>query len=259
MVHPGSMLDLLKELLSPYKVSLFGYVLVVIYVVTEVVLVAFTVNLGSIERNKFRCNFREENVSDNDHLTAQCFHEYDRQYNSPLPSFGFVSLNIATVVAICLFYSCCVHSRIRRVRPAMSAVECTCLQNPTVQPGEEWPPLRESTASRQVFMLYVLHLVALIVPMTLFTACLFFPHKFPTEFSCVLPTEKPRSITNFNLTNTASDCHNPFAREKTLRFRAIRAVNIVFIFLLLVESSYLLLRALKNREFTFDTEFCVSY
>ena len=262
MVHPSSMLDLLKELLSPYKFSLFGYVLVVIYVVTEVVLGLFTVNLISIERDKFRCNFREENVSDNDHLTAQCFDEYDRQYNSPLPSSGFVTLNIATVVAMCLFYSCCVHSRIRRVRPTMPAVECTCLEHSTVQPSrpeEEWLPFRESTRSRQVFWFYFLHLVARLVLMILFTACLFSPNEFPTEFSCVLPTEKPRSITNSNLTNTASDCHSPFARDKTVRFRAIWSVNIVFINLLLGEIIYLLLRALKNSGFTFDNEFCVKY
>ena len=92
--------------------------------------------------------------------------------------------------------------------------------------------------------------------MILLTVYLFSPNEFPTEFSCVLPTEKPRSITNSNLTNTASDCHSPFARDKTVRFRT---VNIVFINLLLGEIIYLLLRALKNSDFTFDNDFCMKY
>ena len=246
--RPSSMLELLKDLFSPYKFSLFGYVLVVIFSVTEVALVAFTANLRSNEKDKFQCNFLEDTGSNKDYLTAQCFEKYDRQYYSSLPLYGIVVLNFATVVAICLIYSCCVQSRVRRVEPLPEA--------------ERHPCLGKLSRSRRVFFLYFLHLVGRLLLMTLFTVLqksVFYTYQFPTEFSCVLPTEKPRSITNSNRTNTASDCHILYVRDKTTAFRAILAVNIVFILLLLGESIYLVLRALKSSDFTFDSEFCVKH
>ena len=243
------MLDLLKGLLSPFQFSLFSYVLVILYFATGVMLVGFTANFRTKEQDKFRCD-----VSVNGYLTALCFEEYDRQYNSPLPLYGIVALNFATVCTICLIYSCCVHSRVRMFRFL-----------PEAEHLNFWQP----TGSRRVFRLYFLQLVTRLGLMTLFTVLqksVFYPYEFPTEFSCVLSTAKPQNITNSTRTNTvfegtsyASDCHSPFAREKTSLFRAIWAVNIVVILLLFGECIYLVWQALKSSDFSFDSQFVVRY
>lgn len=235
-----------KELLSPHKFSLFSYALVIVFSVVEVTFIALGASLRSTELDKFQCKFRD----DKDYLTKQCYAKYDMQYNSPLTLHGFVAWNFASMVVVCLVYSCCVHSRIRKV-------------------VEELSPSEQPPRSRQIFWCYFLHVIARLVVMTVFTvflATLVFLRGIPSEFSCVLPTEQPQIITNSNITNTelkptshAINCVSPVARKKTVTAKFIGTGNLIFLFLMLCETIYLAVRALGSSDFTFDSRFCVEY
>ena len=236
----------LKDLLTPSRFSLFGYTVAAIFLSTGVVFVGITSKLRVSERRKFLCDFRDSLSGDNFHQ-AQCFEEYEQQHNSPVPFYGFVLLSFASAFAVCLVYSwCCVKSRVDKLEAAMT-------------PDTENPRPRPKIRSRRIFIFYFLHLAARLVLGIAFTTLqnlAFYSSGFPVGFVCFSPKTQQSNTTG---KEARALCHNPVASEKATLATAAWIAHIIFASLVFGEMIYLLARAAKNANFTFDSEFCVNY
>ncbi|XP_078362967.1 nucleotide-binding oligomerization domain-containing protein 2-like [Oculina patagonica] len=231
----------LKEFLTPTRFSLFGYVVVVLFLLSGVVFVGITGKLRLNERRTFLCDFHGTLPDKNFHQ-AQCFDKYEQQYNSPLPLYVFVILSFASVIVICLGYSwCCVKSRVDQLQAAIT-------------PDMENPRPRPRIKTRRVFFIYFLQLATRLVfgiVCTMLQNFVLYPERFPPGFACVLPSNATAS--------SYSNCHNSVASEKTNCTTIVSIFNMVFVFLVFGEMVYLVARALRSRNFSFDSDFCSKY
>ena len=246
-------MDTFKEFLLSKYFSSFGYVVAVFHVPALVIIVAFTGQLRTSERRTFRCD-----VSD---CRDDCLREYDEQFNSPIPLFGFALLSFVPLLVVCIAYSWCfVKSRVDEIEAAM-------------KPDPENPRPRPRVTTKKVFRSYFIHLVLRFVLGILFAVLqnfVFYTSDFPTEFVCVVcdapfaakPAKPTGNSTNFNRTkvdSSAVDCNNSVGSDYSSWAKGIWIVNVLFAFLVFGEMCYLLVRAQKVQEFTFDSEFCLKH
>ena len=234
-----------KEYLLSKYFSSFGYIVAVLHLPALVIFLGFTVQLRTSERRTFRCpsspDFRDD-----------CLAQYDEQYNSPFPLYGFVLLCFGPQLAVCIAYSWCfVKSRVDELETALKA-------------DPENPRRRPRVTTRRVFYSYLLHLLVRLLLGILFIVLQnfeFYPNSFPTKFVCVSATVKPIvNSTNFNTTkdsvHSAIDCDNSVGSDNATWGKGIWIVNILFALLVFGELCYILARGVPCNEFTFDSEFC---
>ena len=246
-------MDTFKEYLLSKYFSSFGYVVAVFHVPALIIIVAFTGQLRTSERRTFRCD-----ISD---CRDDCLREYDEQFNSPIPLFGFALLSFVPLVVVCIAYSWCfVKSRVDEIEAAM-------------KPDPENPRPRPRVTTKKVFRSYFIHLVLRFVLGILFAVLqnfVFYASDFPTEFVCVVcdapfaakPTKSTGNSTNFNsikVDSSAVDCNNSVGSDYSSWAKGIWIVNVLFALLVFGEMCYLLVRAQKVQEFTFDSEFCLKH
>ena len=134
----------IKEFLKPKSFSLFGYAVVVLYVITGTFLERKLAGFTNKEREEFCCE-SHNSVKDQHFLQMKCFDQYDQLYNSP-PLYGFVLLTFFVLLIVCIVYSCCVKSRVDQVEEA-----CTF----NTKHGRPTP----RTKSYLVFWSYLVHLL----------------------------------------------------------------------------------------------------
>ena len=243
-------MDTFKEYLLSKYFSSFGYVVAAFHVPALVTFVAVTGQLRTSERRTFRCDFSD--------CRDDCLREYDEQFNSPIPLYGFALLSFVPLVVVCIAYSWCfVKSRVDEIEAAM-------------KPDSENPRPRPRVTTKKVFHSYFIHLVLRFFLGILFTVLqnlVFYASDFPTEFVCVVcdapfvakPKKPTGNSTNFNRTkvdSSAVDCNNSVGSDYSSWAKGIWIVNVLFALLVLGEMCYLLVQAQKAKEFTFDSEFC---
>ena len=246
-------MDTFKEFLLSKYFSSFGYVVAAFHVPALVTFAAVTGQLRTSERRTFRCN-----ISD---CRDDCLREYDEQFNSPIPLYGFALLSFVPLLVVCIAYSWCfVKSRVDEIEAAM-------------KPDPENPRPRPRVTTKKVFRSYFIHLLLRFVLGILFTMLqnfVFYASDFPTEFLCVVcdapfvakPTKPTGNSTNFNRTkvdSSAVDCNNSVGSDYSGWAKGIWIVNVLFVLLVFGEMCYLLVRAQKSEEFTFDSEFCLKH
>ena len=121
-------------------------------------------------------------------------------------------------------------------------------------------------ASRRVFVFYFLHLLvrlALGILLIVLQNIVLYPSGFPTEFACVSP--KVKFTVNSTYDNVAKDnafavnCMNSVGSDNALCAKGIWIVNILFVLLIFGEMCYLVVKASKNKVFTYDAEFCQNH
>ncbi len=237
-------MESVKEYLLSKYFSPFGYIVAVLQLPALATFLGFTGTLRTSERRTFRCPSSPDSRDD-------CLAKYDEQYNSPFPLYGFVLLSFVPQLAVCIAYSWCfVKSRVDELEAALKA-------------DPENPRRRPRVTTRRVFCSYFLHLLVRLVFGILFIFLqnfAFYRNGFPTKLVCVSGTVKPTvNSTNFNATkedSAAINCVNPVGSDNATWAVGIWIVNIVFALLVSGELCYLSVRALRNTEFTFDSEFC---
>ena len=245
-------MESLKEYLLSKYFSSFGYVVAALHVPALVTFTAFTGHLRTSERRTFRCD-----VAD---CREDCLGEYDAQFNSPFPLYGFVLLCFVPLLVVCIAYSWCfVKSRVDEIEAAM-------------KPDPENPRPRPRVTTRRVFCCYFLHLLVRFVFGILFTVLqnfVFYAADFPAEFIClvcVVPAVlKPTVFNSTKLNATKADpspainCDNPVGSDYATWGKGIWIVNVLFALLVFGEMCYLFARALNSNAFTFDSEFCLTH
>ncbi len=240
-------MDCLKELFSSRYFSSFGYIVALSYLPALVVFAGYTGQLRTSERRTFRCPSSPDSRDD-------CLVKYDEQFNSPFPLYGFVLLCFVPQLAVCIAYSWCfVKSRVDELEAALKA-------------DPENPRRRPTVPTRRVFYSYFFHLLVRLVLGILFTLLqnfVLYSQGFPTEFVCASPTVNP--TVNSTVLNTTKDyasdinCDNSVGSDNAVCAKGIWIVNILLAFLVFVELFYLLVRAKRSEQFTFDSEFCQKY
>ncbi|KAJ7393293.1 hypothetical protein OS493_006262 [Desmophyllum pertusum] len=236
-----------KECLSSKYFSSFGYIVALSYLPALITFAGYTGSLRTSERRTFRCPSSPDSRDD-------CLVKYDEQYNSPFPLYGFVFVCFVPLLVVCIAYSWCfVKSRVDELETAL-------------KPDPENPRRRPRVTTRRVFCFYFLHLLVRFVLGILFTVLqnlVFYPSGFPSKFDCVSSTVKPAvNSTDFNATKddgSAFNCDNSVGSDNAICAKGIWIVNILFAFLVFGEMCYLLARARKSVEFTYDSEFCQKY
>ncbi|XP_066026766.1 NACHT, LRR and PYD domains-containing protein 12-like isoform X2 [Pocillopora verrucosa] len=110
-------------------------------------------------------------------------------------------------------------------------------------------------SSKKLFIAYCCQLFARIVLGVLFMVLqkqFIYPRDFPPNFPCYLTSggSQPR-----NSTGVWHDCHNQRATKKNSWMRAVLVVNGIFLFGILLETVYILLRARKEDSFMKNSNF----
>ena len=238
-------MDTLKEKFLLKYFSIPGYIGAFFHLPALVLLLSLTVPLRSNERLRFSCQSAT-------HLRDYCLVRYDEQY-TPLPLYGYVLFCFVPLVVVCITYSwCLVKSRVDMVETSLKA-------------DPENPRRRPKWTSHRVFVCYFIHLLVrfswgiLCVALQKYQL---YPAGFPAEFACVTPTVKPTAnSTNSNATEDYSsvmiiNCDNSVASDKKWNAMAILVANVVLALLAFGEMLYLLVQALRSKEFILDSEFC---
>ena len=232
-----------KEYLLAKYFSPFGYIVAIFHVPVLLSFVGVTLAWRTSERERFSCPSSPDSRDD-------CLGKYDEQYNSPLPLYGFVLLCFVPLLAVCIAYSWCfVKSRVDELETALRA-------------DQENPRRRPRVTTRRVFCYYFAHLLLRLLWGILFVVLqksIFYPSGFPAEFACVSPTVKPTvNSTNFDPIEDHSsviNCDNSIASDNEVCAMGIWIVNIIIALFVFGETCYLLVQAIKSKEFTFDSEF----
>ena len=247
-------MDNLKELIAPKTFNRVSHAAVVVWILIGVIFLGIFADAESSEsRYDFRCGgANSENI---DLVRGRCFELYEKQYNKhDVATYGFVTMNFFLIATVCAIYSQIASPTVDRLSPSARNDDL-----------ERQSPDQEK-AGKKLFIAYCSQLVARIVLGVLFMVLqtqVLYPRDFPSSFSCHLTSEgnQPRNSTGVlqNSTLTLHECHNQRATKKNSWMRAVLIVNGIFLFGILMETVYILLRAWKENSFMKNSNFLKSH
>ena len=238
-------MDNLKELLKPKTFNTVSHAAVVIWILIGVIFLGIFADAENSEsRYDFRCGgAKSENI---DLVRGRCFELYEKQYNKhDFPIYAFVIMNFFLIGTVCAIYSQIASLTINQL-------------SPSARNGDLEGQLRDqgnALSSKKLFIAYCCQLFARIVLGVLFMVLqkqFIYPRDFPPNFPCYLTSggSQPR-----NSTGVWHDCHNQRATKKNSWMRAVLVVNGIFLFGILLETVYILLRAWKEDSFMKNSKF----
>ena len=238
-------MDNLKELLKPKTFNTVSHAAVVIWILIGVIFLGIFADAENSEsRYDFRCGgAKSENI---DLVRGRCFELYEKRYNKhDVPIYAFVIMNFFLIGTVCAIYSQIASLTINQL-------------SPSARKGDLEGQLRDqgnALSSKKLFIAYCCQLFARIVLGVLFMVLqkqFLYPLDFPPNFPCYLTSggSQPR-----NSTGVWHDCHNQRATKKNSWMRAVLVVNGIFLFGILLETVYILLRAWKEDSFMKNSKF----
>ncbi|CAH3164896.1 unnamed protein product, partial [Pocillopora meandrina] len=238
-------MDNLKELLRPKTFNRVSHAAVVIWILIGVIFLGIFADAENSEsRYDFRCDVTKgRNI---DLVRGRCFELYEKQYNKhDVPIYTFVIMNFFLIGTVCVIYSQIASPTVDQLSPSA--------RNGDVerQLGDQ----RNALSSKKLFIAYCCQLFARIVLKVLFMVLqsqFLYPLGFPPNFPCYLTSggSQPR-----NSTGVWYECHNQRATKKNSWMRAVLVVNGIFLFGILSETVYILLRAWKEDSFMKNSKF----
>ena len=178
-----------------------------------------------------------------------CFVEYEGLYNKlPVPPYGFVIANFLLPFVVCVIYSVFANPRVSSL-----------VNRADVERGQN----KTGTLSRQrkLFTAYLSQLIIRVCFGIVFTVFLqtevFYPLKFPSNFECNVMREALNQTANAtgNAQTRTYECNTQRAHKKTSWMYALRVVDGMFAFIILIEIFVILSRAGKGKQFMNDTQF----
>ncbi|CAH3135581.1 unnamed protein product, partial [Pocillopora meandrina] len=227
-----------------------SHAVVVVWILIGVIFLGIFADAESSEsRYDFRCGGANgENI---DLVRGRCFELYEKQYNKhDVATYGFVTMNFFLIATVCAIYS-------QIASPIVDRLSSSARNDDL----ERQSPDQEKDR-KKLFIAYCSQLVTRIVLGVLFMVLqtqVLYPRHFPSSFSCHLTSEgnQPRNSTGVmqNSTLTLHECHNQRATKKNSWMRAVLIVNGIFLFGILMETVYILLRAWKENSFMKNSNF----
>ena len=238
-------MDNLKELLKPKTFNTVSHAAVVVWILIGVIFLGIFADAENSEsRYDFRCDVaKSRNI---DLVRGRCFELYEKQYNKhDVPIYAFVVMNFFLIGTVCVIYS-------QIASPTVDQL------SPSARNGDLEGQLRDqrnALSGKKVFIAYCCQLFARIFLKVLFMVLqsqFLYPLGFPSNFPCYLTSggSQPR-----NSTGVWYECHNQRATKKNSWMRAVLVVNGIFLFGILLETVYILLRAWKEDSFMKNSKF----
>ena len=238
-------MDNLKELLKPKTFNIVSHAAVVVWILIGVIFLGIFADAENSEsRYDFRCDVaKSRNI---DLVRGRCFELYEKQYNKhDVPIYAFVIMNFFLIGTVCVIYS-------QIASPTVDQL------SPSARNGDLEGQLRDqrnALSGKKLFIAYCFQLFARIVLKVLFMVLqsqFLYPLGFPPNFPCYLTSggSQPR-----NSTGVWYECHNQRATKKNSWMRAVLVVNGIFLFGILLETVYILLRAWKEDSFMKNSKF----
>ena len=238
-------MDNLKELLKPKTFNTVSHAAVVVWILIGVIFLGIFADAENSEsRYDFRCDVAKgRNI---DLVRGRCFELYEKQYNKhDVPIYAFVIMNFFLIGTVCVIYS-------QIASPTVDQLP------PSARNGDLKGQLRDqrnALSGKKLFIAYCCQLFARIVLKVLFMVLqsqFLYPLGFPSNFPCYLTSggSQPR-----NSTGVWYECHNQRATKKNSWMRAVLVVNGIFLFGILSEAVYILLRAWKEDSFMKNSKF----
>ena len=228
----------IKDAISP-KTFKITFALVILWVVVGATLcIAFSELETSESRYDIRCGVTE-NTLNVDFIRAKCYDQYRIQsHKLGIPPYLFIIVNVLLIPTVTLIYSQYAKSTVTELERR-------------AQDAQGEPRNRRRT----LFIAYLCHLIISVVLEITFIALLetqlFYPSKFPSDFSC--------SIENLSFNRTQSTnlftCFNQRAGNKNIWIKVVKAANGIFAFLAFLEIIWILSRARHGKRFMENWQF----
>ena len=246
-------MDYLKKLLAPKTFNRVSHVAVVFWIPIGVIFLSIFAEIENDEsRYDFHCGGAKRD--DVDFVSGKCLELYEERYNRHgVAIYSFVLLNFFFIGTVCAIYSKIVSHTVDQLLP------CTRDGDLEGQPRDQE---NASSTGKKLFIAYCCQLFTRFLLGVLFMVLqteFLYPLDFPTSFSCYLTSEgnQPRNSTGVmqNSTSILHKCHNQRATKKNSWMRAVLVVNGIFLFGILFETVYILLRAWKEDSFMKNSRF----
>ena len=249
--------SVLEKLLILKTFNTLSVVAVAFQIASYVILLG---KFAAMENNEPSIDFRcDAKLSDKDLTQEKCFDQYEKQYNKfSFPVYGFVLVNFAVILTVCMIYSLCVKSTVNKLENSEgngdAEGDCT---------DDESASLIHRGASKTLFMAYCLQLVfrfALGILFIILQIVVLYPRSRPSNFVCNLGEEvnhnTPNSPASVTQTQTQTyKCYNERATMKSHWINSVVVLNGIFAILVCIEIVYILFRALRNTEFMGNKQF----
>ena len=232
----------IKEAISPKTLNKFTFALLVCWIVVGTILCgAFSEIEISEPRYDFRCDGTDD--IDKDFLRGKCYRQYRLQnHQLDIPPYAFILINVSLIPIVSWIYSLCAKSTVDKL-------ERSHLDNKT-EPKDK---------RRSLFIAYLCQLVVNIALETTFFVLLethlFYPKKFPSDFSCSIKNISVKRTQSINVFN----CNTTRADEKNIWTIAVEVINGFFGFCAFVEIICILSRARNGKKFMENWKFYANH
>ena len=237
-----------KDLLKPKTFNKFSFAANAFWIGIATIFVAIFWDM-EINEPRFDWSCALNNADTDGSTQKNCFVEYERLYNKlSVPPYGFVIANFLLPFVVCVIYSVLANPRVSSL-----------VNRADVERGQN----ETATLSRQrkLFTAYLSQLIIRLCFGIVFTVFLqtevFYPLKFPSNFECNVMREALNQTANTtgNAQTRTYECNTQRAHKKTSWMYALRWVDGIFAFIILIEIFLILSRARKGKQFMNDTQF----
>ena len=188
-------------------------------------------------RYDFRCDGTDD--IDKDFLRGKCYRQYRLQnHQLDIPPYAFILINVSLIPVVTWIYSLCAKSTVDKLERSH--------QDNKTEPKDK---------RRSLFIAYLCQLVVNIaLEITFFVLLethLFYPKKFPSDFSCSIKNVSVKRTQSINVFN----CNTTRADEKNIWTIAVEVINGFFAFCAFVEIIWILSRATNKKSFMENWKF----
>ena len=240
-----------KDLWTPKTFNRFSFVANVVWIIIATVFVATFFDI-EINEPRFDWSCALNNADADRTVQGNCFVEYEGLYNKlSVPPYGFVIVNFSLPFIVCVIYSVFAKPRVTSISEN-SSTDC-------VESGQHE---EANSSQRKLFTAYLCQLITRLCLGVLFIVLLqtevFYPRKFPSTFKCNVMRGSVYNQTanaTWKAQTQTYECNAQRAHEKTSYMYALRWVDGIFVFILLIEIFIILSRAKKAKQFMNDQQF----
>ena len=237
-----------KDLWTPKTFNKFSFVANVFWIGIATIFVAIFLDM-EINEPRFDWSCALNNADADGSTQKICFVEYEGLYNKlSVPPYGFVIANFLLPFVVCVIYSVFANPRVSSL-----------VNRADVERGQN----ETATLSRQrkLFTAYLSQLITRLCLGIVFTVFLqtevFYPLKFPSNFECNVMRGALNQTANAtgNAKTRTYECNTQRAHKKNSWMYALRWVDGMFAFIILIEIFIILSRARKGKQFMNNTQF----
>ena len=252
-----------KDLLTPKTFNTFSFVANACWIIIAIVFLAiFSDTENNEPRFDWSCALNSAGTDDS--IEGNCFVKYEGLYNKlSVPPYLFVFGNFFLPLIVCAMYAALAKPRVTKVSSLVNRGKrkkvSSLVNRADVERGQD--ETVNSSRQRKLFTAYLFQLITRlclgIVFIVFLQTELFYPRKFLSDFKCNVTRGAVNQTANAtgNAQTQTYECNTKRAHKKTSYMYALRGVDGVFAFILLLEIFIILSRVRKGKQFMNDEQF----